>query len=617
MKKVCLVPLLLGLLVAIAPPRLRAFTLPRSLDRTRQKASSSSSSSSSSFPCFLIRSSSTTTSHSGKRIPFFATLVPSSSSSSSLLTDEDSAKEEGSNHGVSSTTAIPIDVLLDKKTTVSVYNKTPVSKHIMLTDYLRNPRSLQQKMATATATATTTATRTAPKPAVEKDEEDSRQQIMDVPLSTSSSALLEEAISTFDNAAAKQILAKLAEMRRANVDPAVIADWLDGFLLLERAGPDEDHQQGAGGLPLWTRLRFLSRFSKRARLASLRRTLDLVTPPTMSASSESSSSSSTQDDALDVESKKRRRRRAFVSILNTLAKPLLDDGDDDDDDDDDEKNNDKKQQKRGGRSLPAIAILEKKARCEQRGQGSSLQQGDDLIVRRPKDLETPSYTIVAKRQGRYGFEIRRYEPYALCSVNMAQARPPDSYKTFDAVISEPKLKGASSFGALAGYLFGKNQAQTAMKMTTPVFTTLSSNSNDSDDKDDTSKRLQDETMSFVLPSEFWKDDESLSLAPQPLEGSGVTLERIDGGHRAVVMFGGYATRDNVATRKRELLQKLDKDPDWRAVTICNNAANDSPPDNSVVGNKTSDHDFALAQYNDPFTPPWKRLNEISIAVERR
>jgi hypothetical protein len=356
-----------------------------------------------------------------------------------------------------------------------------------------------------------------------------------------------------------------------------------------------------------TQWRFLTRFSKRARLASLRRTLDLVTPPISASESNSSNKKSDQkdDDDDDVESKKRRRRRAFVSLLNTLAKPL-------DDDDNEDNNSGKKQQQRSRRhrGLPAIAILEKKARREQ--QKGSLPQDDDLILRRPQNLETPNYTIVAKRRHqRGGFEIRRYEPYSLCSVDMATARPPDSYKT-DAVISEPQLKGASSFGALAGYLFGKNQQETAMKMTAPVFTTLNNNNDDNNDTNAAARR-RDEKMSFVLPSEFWKDGEALSLAPQPLEGSGVTLERIEGGHRAVVMFGGYATRENVAQRKRELLQKIDKDPEWRVVAAVSSSHAIDSASSGIMG----DHGVALAQYNDPFTPPWKRLNEISIAVERR
>ena len=53
------------------------------------------------------------------------------------------------------------------------------------------------------------------------------------------------------------------------------------------------------------------------------------------------------------------------------------------------------------------------------------------------------------------------------------SKPREDPSKTDAEIANPQLKGASGFGALAGYLFGKNEHATAMKMTTPVFTVRS------------------------------------------------------------------------------------------------------------------------------------------------
>lgn len=100
-------------------------------------------------------------------------------------------------------------------------------------------------------------------------------------------------------------------------------------------------------------------------------------------------------------------------------------------------------------------------------------------------------------------------------------------------------------------------------------------------------------MSFVLPSEYWKDESVLKTAPTPLQGSGVTLKRFQGSSRAVRMFGGYASKQTTEEQSQRLLAQLEKDPQWKVA------------DGETV---------ALAQYNDPFTPPWKRLNEVSIAV---
>ena len=155
----------------------------------------------------------------------------------------------------------------------------------------------------------------------------------------------------------------------------------------------------------------------------------------------------------------------------------------------------------------------------------------------------------------------------------------ESTKT-DAKVQAPELSGASSFGALAGYLFGKNDKSTAMKMTTPVLTSPRADA--------------EKQMEFVLPSQYW-DSDNLTTAPKPLSGSGVTLQQKESEERAVLMFGGYASEKEVARRKYELEKALSKDAEWKAL----------------------EEEVTVAQYNDPFTVPWRRLNEVSIRVVRK
>lgn len=333
--------------------------------------------------------------------------------------------------------------------------------------------------------------------------------------------------SSQSNDSASKLLEKLREMRGNDMNDSV--DYLNNLL---KEGPDRR-------LPLWATLLPLTRFSQRARLASLKRTLDLTTPPP-------------EDDAVEITEadQLRRRRRALVSLLQTLS------------------SNDSTAN--SGSSV-AIRTLEKKARRAQ-----STSNKEDMLSRRPAELETPKYDIVVETPA---YEVRAYDSFSVCTVAMNQARPADSYKT-DATISDPKMAGARAFGALAGYLFGKNQQESAMKMTTPV---LTSNYESDDNKQ----------MSFVLPSDYWKED-TLATAPQPLEGSGVTLSTQPASNRAVAMFGGYAAKAQVEKQKKALLAALSKDSKWEMV-----------PDDQV----------ALAQYNDPFTPPWKRLNEVSVLVQ--
>jgi hypothetical protein len=351
---------------------------------------------------------------------------------------------------------------------------------------------------------------------------------------------LQQALRSFQSPAAEELLSELSSMRE--LDQVVRESYLDEVLTL---GPDRTD------LPFWARLRPVTRFSKRARWASLQRTLDWSTPPPNSEEEE------LVNDPINLQ---RRRRRALLSILRALASS-------------------EEQQTKGA---SAIATLEKRAKREQ---SSSSRNSEDMIKRRPEDLETPNYSVLTKRTL---YEIRFYEPFAICSVSMSKPRPVDANDTMDASIADPKQGSARAFGSLAGYLFGKNQQQSAMKMTTPV---LMRGSEDSTAK----KGDDDKVMSFVLPSEYWKET-SLAQAPQPLDGSGVTLERIQGGDRAAVMFGGYASKDRVAKRKQQLLEALVKDKEWEAVAT---------------------EPVTVAQYNDPFTPPWKRLNEVSVAVMPR
>lgn len=350
--------------------------------------------------------------------------------------------------------------------------------------------------------------------------------------------LLDECLLVSSSDAARMILDRLSESGRQ--------DEARQSMLRELLGVVDDGQDSAW----WTGYRVTARFSQRARRASLRRLLDLSTP-------EDDDDKQTNDDTDD----QRSRRRALALLVRTLA----------------ESSGDTTTTRRRWWTRPAVSTLEKAARRESTANTSA--DLASMLDRKPAGLETPVYTVLDQRPS---YQVREYDPFTLCSVSMTnnKKRPP-STKT-DAAVSNPQLQGASSFGALAGYLFGKNDQTTAMKMTTPVFTT-----NNNDDKQ----------MSFVLPSTYWGED-GTDNCPQPLEGSGVTLSRRTKRVEAVLLFGGFATKTEVAKRERDLLQALQRDQDW------------TTPD----GTDDAPVTFTLAQYNDPFTPPWKRRNEVSVPV---
>ena len=191
-------------------------------------------------------------------------------------------------------------------------------------------------------------------------------------------------------------------------------------------------------------------------------------------------------------------------------------------------------------------------------------------------METPEYEVLLSKKG--GFEVRRYEKFSVCTVAMNDLKQTGSDKDSASRLTNPQLSGATSFGALAGYLFGKNEEETAMKMTTPVLS----------EGEGTERK-----MSFVLPSDYWTEE---AMAPKPLSDSAVKVTTVDGCERAVLAFGGFGRKGEVDNKSQKLREILESQKEWRAVA-------DSP--------------VMLAQYNDPFTPPWKRRNEVSILVEPR
>lgn len=191
----------------------------------------------------------------------------------------------------------------------------------------------------------------------------------------------------------------------------------------------------------------------------------------------------------------------------------------------------------------------------------------EMLARTPKGLETPKYRVVKHKKT---WEVREYEDFSVCSTVM-----------------DENERSPMGFNSLAGYIFGKNQQQEKMAMTTPVISTQSSGN---------------KKMSFVMPSRFWSGEEALSSAPKPVEAS-VQLEGKGGGLIqssnlvAVRWFGGFASARNVAKESAALLASLAGDREWEA------ADREAAP--------------LLLQYNDPFQPPWKRRNEVAVPVRRK
>lgn len=178
-------------------------------------------------------------------------------------------------------------------------------------------------------------------------------------------------------------------------------------------------------------------------------------------------------------------------------------------------------------------------------------------------IQSNSYVVMAKtEEQKYRviksdkeFEIRFY-PAANIATVYSDA---DSYKD---------LSG-SGFRKLAGYIFGGNESDTKISMTSPVHMDINNTKS---------------AMSFVMPSSYNK--ESL---PKP-DDSNVILETTRDEYVAVIRFSGYTSDSDIKTYTGKLRKLLDE--------------------NNIIyyGN------FRYLGYDSPFRITGRR-NEIIVSVK--
>ena len=166
------------------------------------------------------------------------------------------------------------------------------------------------------------------------------------------------------------------------------------------------------------------------------------------------------------------------------------------------------------------------------------------------ETEKQKYSVVRSEKE---FEIRFY-PSAILATVYSDAR---NYRE----LAYP------GFRKLAGYIFGGNESETKISMTSPVHMDMNTTS-----------------MSFVMPSAY--SEENLPTPDDP----GVKIERTEELYVAAIRFGGYAS-DKDISRYSEKLRSLLEEQGIR-----------------WYGN------FRYLGYNPPFQP-FGRRNEIIVNVE--
>ena len=173
-------------------------------------------------------------------------------------------------------------------------------------------------------------------------------------------------------------------------------------------------------------------------------------------------------------------------------------------------------------------------------------------------IEEPNFKILVD-EGE--LEIRSYDEYLV-----AETAVEGSFDT-------ASRKG---FRRVAGYIFGENKNSIGqsekIQMTAPVTV-----------KPDNEGWV----LHFVMPSDY-----DISQLPVPNNNS-ILLKKIEAHLAAVIIFSGFTTDAKIQDKTEELKVWLEK------------------KDFKIAGPQQ------IARYNDPFTLPWLRRNEIILRVTAR
>ena len=169
------------------------------------------------------------------------------------------------------------------------------------------------------------------------------------------------------------------------------------------------------------------------------------------------------------------------------------------------------------------------------------------------DTEQQPYTVLWERNG---IEARYYPEAVLATVRSAA--------------SGYKAASNRHFRVLAGYIFGGNEAQQSIAMTTPVHMKFDESGSE---------------MSFVMPSDL-----SVDALPKPNDGS-VRFEQTGSRYVVALRFGGWADDGRILTFTDELMEKV-----------------------AASGLTVKGHPWFMA-YNPPFQLT-NRRNEVAVEIEQ-
>lgn len=179
--------------------------------------------------------------------------------------------------------------------------------------------------------------------------------------------------------------------------------------------------------------------------------------------------------------------------------------------------------------------------------------------------EAPRYTVEARMDGA---ELRRYAPYILAEVT---------------VRGDHDSARSRGFSVLAGYIFGGNRSRAKVEMTAPVTQTPNEKIAMTTPVTQTGEDGL-WTVTFMMPSEY-----TLDTLPEP-ENDAIRFREAPAERRIALAFSGRPLQARL-TRKAA---------DLAAIAQANGVNIDETPTYSF--------------YDDPFTLPMNRRNEVSYHV---
>jgi hypothetical protein len=153
----------------------------------------------------------------------------------------------------------------------------------------------------------------------------------------------------------------------------------------------------------------------------------------------------------------------------------------------------------------------------------------------------------------------------------------------------------NAFGPLFRYISGDNEKGEKIEMTAPVVTPTPQPAGTASTKGEKIEMTapvvsmnteKGQFMAFIMPERF-----DINSIPKP-SSSRVKIELVGPRKLATIRFSGYVTQENYK-KNLELLSK----------TLKNRGI-------STMGEPL------LMQYNDPWTPPFSRRNEIAVQVNQ-